>query len=76
MKIESQWRLFGTVIPSDSRGLGRQRTPYFYRREAVAWSQMARHLVGEESTRCLRLAVHYLRRYREVCHAKEAGANC
>lgn len=41
-RIDRAWRLFHSVIPADSAARGRERTPYFYRTQAVAWARMAR----------------------------------
>lgn len=73
MSISRQFELFGWVIPamaevrgSDTIIRGRQRTAYFYRKEAIAWARWYRRFkYDKQRAMFLRLAKRYLELYRE-----------
>ena len=66
-RIARRFELFGSIIPADSKGTGRSRTSYFYRRQAIEWAKMAREWWPGASMQpiCRRLAKRYLALYRE-----------
>jgi hypothetical protein len=66
--IERQFALFGTVIPASTADTTRQRTSYFYRKEAIAWARMARQQWPTPTfpALCARLAKGYLEKYRTL----------
>ncbi len=65
-RVERAFRLFHTVIPADSAARGRDRTPYFYRREAINWARAARQWGGDMRETCVSLAKSYLASYRRM----------
>lgn len=70
MNVARQWDLFGSVIPAAIRSggteLGRERTSYFYRQQAIAWSRWWRAFRNDPQREMFRrLAKHYLAEYRK-----------
>ncbi len=64
-RIARQFELFGSIIPASSDGAGRHRTCYFYRKQAIEWSRMARQWGQPDfAPICRRLAKRYLALYR------------
>jgi hypothetical protein len=67
-QIEKRFQLFRSIIPANSEDPCRQRTPYFYRREAIAWARMARQWwpTATFAPLCARFAKSYLATYRQM----------
>ena len=67
-QIEKRFQLFASIIPANSEDPCRQRTPYFYRREAIAWARMARQWwpTATFAPLCARFAKSYLATYRQM----------
>ena len=71
--------MWGSVIPgavagggSTLRILGRERTPYFYRKQAIAWAQHARRGGFGDVAMCIGFAKSYLKTYREMTTPRPA----
>ena len=70
MQIETEFALTGKIIPASSADFERNRTAYFYRREAIEWARMARHpdpqTLPSWPAACARTAKAYLHIYRTM----------
>lgn len=72
-EIESEWRLFRSVVPSSSDEVRRRRTAYFYRKQAIAFAGHARHdWTGEMKEFFTVTAKQYLRDYRNALSLRAA----
>lgn len=81
-EIERQWRLFGSVIPAmqlaETKASlpvvpGRDRTRYFYRKQALVWARRSRlpeWVAGSRAT-AIDFAKMYLKSYRLLCAIAE-----
>ena len=67
-QIEEDYKRFGSVIPASTGDYDRRRTPYFYRRAAIAWASLARQWWSTPTFAplCARFAKSYLATYRQM----------
>ena len=61
--IERKFALFGSIIPASTADYDRERTAYFYLREAISWRHFALAHPGLKDT-ALKLARSYFRSYK------------
>jgi hypothetical protein len=71
--IERDFKMLGTIIPASSAKIRDRHTSYFFRKEAIAWAQLARRNFygGNLAEMCRRTAKQHLALYRKM-----KGVNC
>jgi len=67
-QIEKEFKVCGSILPASTADYDRRRTPYFYRREAIAWASLARQWWSTPTFAplCARFAKSYLATYRQM----------